>query len=438
MLCPMFIRRTRTRTGERGEVYYSHRLVRSERSGEKVRQRTLLNLGSDFPVERRHWAVLCSRIQQLLDRQAELVPLSCPEEVERHAQRIAAQLLNSAPSGGTGRPDLQTVDVGSLELIRPRSVGVEHVGLWAMERLGLEALLERLGFNGTQRALAMATVIARMAAPGSERASWRWLCERSALGELLGVDFERMSMMRLYRVSDALMAQRAAIEAQLFDRATDLFGLRHTVTLYDLTNTFFEGEAAAQSKARRGHSKEKRSDCPLLTLGLVLDGSGFVRRSEVFSGAVNEDKTLASMLEALGAPSDALVVMDAGIATEANIAWLRENGYRYLAVSRERTIDRERQLAVWRQISDQGYRPSAWQVKRMLTEERVPGSAAIAKFVGVEAYVPTALVALTIEDAENICDKLNRRLGLDREAWTAMAARSMRADEDDPDGGTWH
>ena len=317
MLCPMFIRRTRTRTGDRGEVYYSHRLVRSERSGEKVRQRTLLNLGSDFPVERGHWAVLCARIQQLLDRQGELVPLSCPEEVERHAQRIAAQLLNSAPSGGTGGAELQTVDVGSLELIRPRSVGVEHVGLWAMERLGLEALLERLGFNGTQRALAMATVIARMAAPGSERASWRWLCERSALGELLGVDFERMSMMRLYRASDALMSHRAAIEAHLFDRATDLFGLRSTVTLYDLTNTFFEGAAAAQPKAERGHSKEKRSDCPLLTLGLVLDGSGFVRRSEVFSGAVNENRTLASMLGALGAPADALVVMDAGIATEA-------------------------------------------------------------------------------------------------------------------------
>ena len=81
----------------------------------------------------------------------------------------------------------------------------------------------------------MATVIARMAAPGSERANWRWLCERSALGELLGVDFERrMSMMRLYRASDALMAQRAAIEAQLFDRAADLFGLRSTVTLYEL------------------------------------------------------------------------------------------------------------------------------------------------------------------------------------------------------------
>ena len=82
-------------------------------------------------------------------------------------------------------------------MIRPRSAGVEHVGLWAMEQLGLPGLLERLGLNGRQRALAMASVIVRMARPGSERASWRWLCERSALGELLEVDFERMSAMGL-------------------------------------------------------------------------------------------------------------------------------------------------------------------------------------------------------------------------------------------------
>ena len=290
--------------------------------------------------------MLCARIQQLLERQGELVPLSCPQEVERDAQRIAAQLLNRAPPAAVERPDLQTVDVSSLELIRPRSVGVENVGLWAMEQLGLEALLERLGFNGTQRALAMATIIARMAAPGSERASWRWLCERSALGELLGVDFERMSMMRLYRASDALLARRAAIEAHLFEHVADLFALPQTVTLYDLTNTFFEGEAAAQPKAKRGHSKEKRSDCPLLTLGLVLDGSGFVRRSEVFAGAVNEDTTLAPMFDALHAPADALVVMDAGVATEANVVWLRENGYRYLVVSRERARRFDPDLAI--------------------------------------------------------------------------------------------
>ena len=187
--------------------------MRSERSGDRVRQHTLLNLGSDFPLERRHWPVLCARIQRLLDRQGELVSLSCPQEMERYAQRIAAPLLTRAPPAAVERPALQTVDVSTLELIGPRSAGVETVGLWAMEQLGLEALLERLGFTGTQRALAMAIIIARMAPPGSERASWCWLCERSAIGELPGVTFERMSMMRLTRASDALLARRAAIEA---------------------------------------------------------------------------------------------------------------------------------------------------------------------------------------------------------------------------------
>ena len=166
-----------------------------------------------------------------------------------------------------------------------------------------------------------------------------------------------MSLMRLYRVSDALMAHREAIEKHLFEQVTELFGLGHTVTLYDLTNTFFEGEAKDQPKAQRGHSKEKRSDCALLTLGLVLDGSGFVRRSEVFAGRVDEDKTLEPMLKALHAPGDALVVMDAGIATEDNVAWLRDNGYRYLVVSRQRTrrFDPERSIAIETRSAPQGF-----------------------------------------------------------------------------------
>ena len=78
----MFIRRARTRTAEGGRAYFSYRLVRSERTGERVRLRTLLNLGSDFPLAREHWPVLCTRIERLLDRQAALIPLCCPEEVE--------------------------------------------------------------------------------------------------------------------------------------------------------------------------------------------------------------------------------------------------------------------------------------------------------------------------------------------------------------------
>ena len=334
----MFIRRTRTRSiGE----YFTFRLVRSERTGSKVRQRTLLNLGRHFDVAQSDWPVLCRRIDELLAGQLPLPP-DGPPALESHAQRITALLLageriGAASSPASQRHDFQHVDVDSLELIRPRSVGVEHVGLWAMDQLGLRTRLEALGIGASLRTAAIGSIIARMARPGSERATRRWLGERSALGELLGVDFETMGPMRLYRASDALMAHREAIEHPLFDRAMDLFDLHPTVTLYDLTNTYFEGEASGQPNARRGHSKDKRTDCPLLTLGLVLDASGFVRRSQVFAGNVREHHTLAAMLDALNAPRGALVVMDRGIATEDRVRWLREHQYRYLVVSRERT-----------------------------------------------------------------------------------------------------
>ena len=331
----MFVRRTLTRrTG--GQDYHSHRLVESRRDGAKVRQRTLLNLGSDFDLPKTQWPDLCRRIDEILNGQAPLLD-DVPEAVEAEAQRIAAQLLARGRAGDTeAARDLVTVDVDTLSLTRPRSVGVEQVGLWALERLGLVELLAGLGVNAALRTAAVGSIVARLAYPASERATHAWLAERSALGELLEVDFETTGAMQLYRASDALIKHREAIEAHLFDRAMDLFDLAPTVTLYDLTNTFYEGEAADQPNARRGHSKEKRSDCKLLTLGLVLDGGGFVRRSRVFAGNVKEDRTLQGMLEALQAPPGSRVVLDRGIATEAQIDWLAEHGYRYIVVSRER------------------------------------------------------------------------------------------------------
>ena len=343
----MFIRRTQTR---RTADYFSHRLVHSERIGNAVRQRTLLNLGRHFDIPQAQWPLVCSRSDDILAGQTPLVA-DCPAAVEREAQRIAAQLVaRGTPVQGpaAGPTDVQPVDVDSLRLVRPRSVGVEQVGLWALEQLGLPALLTELGVNGALRTAATGAVVGRLAQPASERATHRWLQERSGLGELLGVDFETVSPMQLYRASDALVKHREAIEAHLFERAMGLFDLQPTVTLYDLTNTYFEGEAGAQPQAKRGHSKEKRSDCPLLTLGLMLDASGFVRRSQVFAGNVREHRTLAGMLEALDAPAGALVVMDRGVATEAAIGWLRDNRYRYLVVSRERhrQFDAEAAVAV--------------------------------------------------------------------------------------------
>jgi transposase len=233
--------------------------------------------------------------------------------------------------------DYQRVDLSQVEVIRPRSVGAEHVALEALRRLGLDRKLEELGFNRHQLSAAIGTIIGRMVQPGSELATHQWLQQRSGLGELLGYDFSALDLTRLYRVSDQLLAHRAALEAHLYQQERDLSSLAETITLYDLTNTFFEGTASGNPKAKHGHSKEKRSDCPLVTLALVLDASGFPKRSEVFAGNVSEPKTLEKMLQRLAPGAVApTVVLDAGIATEENLAWLTEHGYRYLVVSRER------------------------------------------------------------------------------------------------------
>jgi transposase len=339
----MYIRRTQTRNTATGERYFTHRLVRSERLGGKVRQVTLLNLGRHFAVAQSDWPTLCARVEELLSGQAVLLGGCGGLLIEREAQRLAALLLarqGSAPAvataGAVAAVEVHSLVVDSLKLSRPRTVGVEAVGLWAMAQVEFVALLETLGLTGPQRAAVLGVILGRMAAPGSELATQRWLCERSGLGELLDVDFEAMSLMQVYRAADVLMRHREALEGALFSRLSGLFGLDCSVTLYDLTNTYFEGDAASNAKAQRGHSKEKRSDCPLLTLGLVLDGSGFVRRSEVFDGNVVEGTTLAGMLARLRAPAGALVVMDRGIASEENLLWLRAQGYRYLVVSRER------------------------------------------------------------------------------------------------------
>ncbi|MDP1902906.1 MAG: hypothetical protein Q8M09_01430, partial [Pseudomonadota bacterium] len=221
---------------------------------------TLLNLGSAFDLPEALWPDLCVRLAQLLGQRDDLLAANVPETVETLAQSLAARLIASRAEP-LPESDFVEVDVSSLELTRPRSVGVEQVGLHALAQLEFEPLLESLGINAITRAMILAQVVARMAAPGSELATWRWLNDTSALGELLDLSFTDLSLMRLYRAGDVLLKHQEAIEAALFERVRSLFGLETTVTLYDLTNTYFEGAAALNPKARRGHSKEKRTDC---------------------------------------------------------------------------------------------------------------------------------------------------------------------------------
>jgi hypothetical protein len=255
----MFIRKTTTRNKSDTESYFTFRLVASERTGDQVRQITLLNLGRHFDLPRPDWPRLCARIDALLSGQPGL--LAEPEAVEVLAQRFAARLIAAQPAAipspptapepaqptpaapsaacATPGPIYAEVDVASLQLTRPRAVGVEAAGLAAMDWLGIDRILTGLGVNGVQRDAAAGLLIGRMAAPGSEISTWRWLRERSGLGEMLDADFEAMPPIRLYRTSDLLVRHREKIEAALFANIRDLFGLPVTVTLYDLTNTYF-------------------------------------------------------------------------------------------------------------------------------------------------------------------------------------------------------
>ena len=350
----MYIRRTTIKSRETGEPYYTYRLVESVRTTTSVRQVTLLNLGRQFEVPRPQWGPLAGRIEALVQGQLDLIADGLDPQWEARARDYAARLVSRrgtamAATAAAPESDYQRVDLERVEVVRPRSVGAEYVALEALRRLGLDVKLAPLGFNRYQLGAAIGAIVGRMVHPGSELATHQWLQQRSGLGELLDDDFAALDLNQLYRVSDRLLAHRATLEGFLYQQERDLFALAETITLYDLTNTFFEGTARGNAKAQHGHSKEKRSDCPLVTLALVPDGSGFPKRSEVFAGNISEPKTLEQMLERLALAPAAVaptVVLDAGIATEANLTWLKDQGYRYLVVSRERHKEFDPERAV--------------------------------------------------------------------------------------------
>ncbi len=193
---------------------------------------------------------------------------------------------------------LPRVDVGCLDLVRPRSAGVEHVACGPCGR-------------SVCRPCSSSWACPVRSAPPSSAASWHWLHQRSALSELLGCDFETMGRNALQCAIDRLLRHRETIGTRLLQRAIGLFDLQ----------VHSHSPRPDQHLLRgRGHSREKRHDCPPLTLGLVLDASGFARRSRALAGNVAEGGALQAMPTALDAPPEAAVVLDRGLATEGNVA----------------------------------------------------------------------------------------------------------------------
>jgi len=341
----MFIREITKKEHGTGKVYVYHRLMEAVRTPKGPRQKIVLDLGRlDLPRDR--WKILADRIEQILSGQRSLWPAD--DAIETLAQNFARRIKRrerlavQAPNPVAPQPDWETIDLGSLTQEEVRTVGGEALGHWAFNTLGFPKMLENLGFTPIQITVAALLIVGRLLHPASERETFVWAKGCSALDELLGVDFERISLSALYRLSDALVQHREAIEAHLQQNEKRLFGLRESIILYDLTNTFLTGTARESTMAKRGRSKEKRTDCPLLTLALVLDEDGFPKASKVFEGNVSEPATLEMILNALPLRGQMLlqatptVVIDAGIATAENLALIRSHHMDYVCVSRSR------------------------------------------------------------------------------------------------------
>lgn len=332
----MYIRKTKTRAVN-GKAYYSCRLVETERRADgKVKQTTLLNLGSDYKaVAADDWLPLANRISNIIYGVQEMFPLK--DDLENEAQRLAALIIKKHGEElvvDSSKHNYAEVDIDSLINSDAISVGAESLIYETVKKLELPELFMEVGLNGQQINSALASIIGRLLKPGSESALCRYLRKDSALDEIIGTDFSKLHKNKLYGISDVLWKHKELIEQRLYAREQELFKFDEIITLYDLTNTYFEGDAKLNENAAFGRSKERRSDCLLVTLALVLDGSGFPKKSQIFKGNVSEASTLEKMLELVS--KEAVVVMDAGIATEDNIKWLTDNGYKYLVASRKR------------------------------------------------------------------------------------------------------
>ena len=346
----MYIR-TSTRP-YKGRTYTNYVLVESVQTPKGPRQKTLCSLGDLSPRPRQEWLKLACKIEDALVGQGDLLDAD-DAEVADIVRRVRARRAkhdggqderpppSSLPRASSGA--LIKVDPSRVATERHREAGPVHVGHQFWQRLELDYILRDCGLSATVQRLACAMVLNRLIAPCSEHAMPDWI-RRTALADILGVDFDGLEEDPLYGVLDKLHPHRAAIEAALVARERSLFNLDATIYLYDLTSTYFKGQCARNGKAKRGYSRDHRPDCKQVVVGLVVSREGFPITHEVFAGNTQDRKTLAAMLDRLtaraGLKEGSTVVVDRGMAFDDNIAEITSRKLHYVVASRQPERDR--------------------------------------------------------------------------------------------------
>jgi transposase len=345
----MYIRKT-VKT-HKGKTYTNYLLVESVHTPKGPRQRILCSLGSLAPAPREQWLNLARRAEASLGGQtclgAEDAQLQTVVQQARRGRRRRTQEARTLPPAEA----VVTVDPERVRVEEAREAGAVHVGHRMWERLGLSEVLQAAGLPERAGLLSEAMTLNRLIFPLSEHAMPDWV-RRTALADILGTEFWAPNSQALYRNLDRLHPNRERIEAELAEREKTLFNLDDTLYLYDLTSTYFEGQAADNAQAKRGHARDKRSDCKQVLIGLVLDREGFPKAHEVFEGNRQDRQTLKQMLESLekrvGRKPGSTVVVDRGMAYDENLEEIRACGHHYLVAARQP----ERQA--WRAEFEQG------------------------------------------------------------------------------------
>jgi len=241
------------------------------------------------------------------------------------------------PAAEPAAPCWREVDVRGVSAERVREFGEVYLALALWRRLGLDTALHEVIAAGDEEipwaTVACVLTIARFCGQVSELGvAERWY-RRTALEDLLGVGWAKVNDDRLYRGLDALHAQKEKLTAHLLARYQSWFGVRFEFLLYDVTSTFFEGQAAGGSLAQRGHSRDSRPDCRQVCIGLVVPPEGLPLAYEVFAGNrvdVTTVQMIVTTMENKYGQPERIWVLDRGMVSEANLAWLRARKASYL------------------------------------------------------------------------------------------------------------
>ncbi len=339
----MFIKANKTTV--RGKQYTNYLLVETEQTPKGPRHKVVCSLGNMRPAPAEHWRQLAQKIERALSGQLAIEPPD--QQVEAIIEKIGAHQpshqIDTAIESTTGSALSGQVDVDKVTVEHAREAGPVHVGHQMWLKLGLNGILQELGFDERECALTEILTLNRLVAPGSERATRDWVA-RTALPDILGAENCLISTNTLYEQLDKLHGLRSKIEDALAQKEQNLLNLDNSLLLYDLTSTYFEGACARNDQAQRGYSRDQRPDCKQVVAGLVLNRDRFPVAHEIFDGNTIDTTTVDQMLDVLdsragGARQGRTVIVDRGMSSKENLATIRERGYHYLVATRQQERD---------------------------------------------------------------------------------------------------